>query len=72
MLIFNHYSTHNPLFSPQHTSEFELLKMPQWWHNVFAMVAPHFHHGATTFSQMTISFSGQCPKTWCLDGGKNC
>ncbi len=50
------------------SSDFKLLKMPPWWHHIFAMVAPHFHHGTTTFSWIAISFSGQCPKTWCLNG----
>ena len=51
---------------PQKIKWFNLLKMPLWWDHVFEMVAPLFDHGATTFSWMTISFSEQCPKTWCL------
>jgi hypothetical protein len=51
-------------------SPFKLLKMPPWWHHVFALMAPQFCHGGTMFSWKTISFSGQCPKTWHLNGCK--
>jgi hypothetical protein len=43
------------------------------------MVAPYFYHGGTRFlpwcHHVFIEdhlFSGQCPKTWHLHGGKNC